>query len=88
MRKNHSVERSGWRVRIPELPAKVLKSWLTLSQTAKVLHRYKAILWQHQILFGIADKISYISTGGGAFLEFVEGKVLPAVAMLEERAKK
>ncbi|EAO3873324.1 phosphoglycerate kinase [Salmonella enterica] len=39
-------------------------------------------------LFVIADKISYISTGGGAFLEFVEGKVLPAVAMLEERAKK
>ena len=39
-------------------------------------------------LFGISDKISYISTGGGAFLEFVEGKVLPAVAMLEERAKK
>ena len=38
-------------------------------------------------LFGIADKISYISPGGGAFLEFVEGKVLPAVAMLEERAK-
>jgi phosphoglycerate kinase len=39
-------------------------------------------------LFGIADKISYISTGGGAFLEFVEGKALPAVVMLEERAKK
>lgn len=38
-------------------------------------------------LFGIADKISYISTGGGAFLEFVEGKKLPAVTMLEERAK-
>ena len=37
--------------------------------------------------FGIADKVSYISTGGGAFLEFVEGKVLPAVAMLEARAK-
>lgn len=36
-------------------------------------------------LFGIADKISYISTGGGAFLEFVEGKPLPAVVMLEER---
>lgn len=35
--------------------------------------------------YGIADKISYISTGGGAFLEFVEGKVLPAVAVLEER---
>ena len=34
-------------------------------------------------LFGIADKISYISTGGGAFLEFVEGKVLPAVEILE-----
>ncbi len=37
--------------------------------------------------YGIADKISYISTGGGAFLEFLEGKVLPAVAILEERAK-
>lgn len=37
--------------------------------------------------YGIADKVSYISTGGGAFLEYVEGKVLPAVAMLEERAK-
>ena len=38
-------------------------------------------------LFGIADKISYISTGGGAFLEFVEGKVLPAVEILKKRAK-
>ena len=38
-------------------------------------------------LFDIADKISYISTGGGAFLEFVEGKVLPAVEILEKRAK-
>lgn len=37
--------------------------------------------------YNIADKVSYISTGGGAFLEYVEGKVLPAVAMLEERAK-
>jgi phosphoglycerate kinase len=37
--------------------------------------------------YGIADKISYISTGGGAFLEFLEGKVLPAVAMLESRAE-
>ncbi|MBY6186508.1 phosphoglycerate kinase [Marinobacter hydrocarbonoclasticus] len=37
--------------------------------------------------YGIADKISYISTGGGAFLEFLEGKTLPAVAMLEQRAK-
>ena len=36
--------------------------------------------------YKIADKISYISTGGGAFLEFLEGKKLPAVAMLEERA--
>lgn len=35
--------------------------------------------------YGVADQISYISTGGGAFLEFVEGKVLPAVAMLEQR---
>lgn len=36
--------------------------------------------------FGISDKVSYISTGGGAFLEFVEGKTLPAVAVLEQRA--
>ena len=37
--------------------------------------------------YAMADRISYISTGGGAFLEFVEGKVLPAVAVLEQRAK-
>lgn len=37
--------------------------------------------------YGVADRISYISTGGGAFLEFLEGKTLPAVAILEERAK-
>ena len=36
--------------------------------------------------YGVAEKISYISTGGGAFLEFVEGKTLPAVAILEKRA--
>ena len=37
--------------------------------------------------FGIKDRVSYISTGGGAFLEFLEGKKLPAVAILEERAR-
>jgi len=37
--------------------------------------------------YNISDKVSYISTGGGAFLEFLEGKELPAVAMLEARAK-
>jgi phosphoglycerate kinase len=37
--------------------------------------------------YKIADKISYISTGGGAFLEFLEGKELPAVAILEEKNK-
>ena len=37
--------------------------------------------------YGIADSMGYISTGGGAFLEFVEGKTLPAVAMLEQRAR-
>jgi phosphoglycerate kinase len=36
--------------------------------------------------YGVGPKISYISTGGGAFLEFMEGKTLPAVAMLEMRA--
>ncbi len=38
--------------------------------------------------YGVADRVSYISTGGGAFLEFVEGKVLPAVAALEAAASK
>ena len=37
--------------------------------------------------YGVEERISYISTGGGAFLEFVEGKTLPAVAMLEARAR-
>jgi phosphoglycerate kinase len=36
--------------------------------------------------YGIHDKVSYISTGGGAFLEFLEGKTLPAIAILEQRA--
>ena len=38
--------------------------------------------------YGIADRVSYISTGGGAFLEFLEGKKLPAVEILEQRASK
>lgn len=37
--------------------------------------------------YGITDKVGYISTGGGAFLEFLEGKVLPAVEILEQRAQ-
>lgn len=37
--------------------------------------------------YGVGEQISYISTGGGAFLEFLEGKTLPAVAILEERAQ-
>jgi phosphoglycerate kinase len=37
--------------------------------------------------YDIYDKVTYISTAGGAFLEYLEGKTLPAVAMLEERAK-
>jgi phosphoglycerate kinase len=38
--------------------------------------------------YDIFDKVTYISTAGGAFLEYLEGKVLPAVAMLEEQAAK
>jgi phosphoglycerate kinase len=37
--------------------------------------------------FGLAEQVSYVSTGGGAFLEFLEGRILPAVAMLEQRAR-
>lgn len=37
--------------------------------------------------YGVSEKISYISTGGGAFLEYLEGKTLPAVAMLETRSR-
>ncbi|MGH8108688.1 MAG: phosphoglycerate kinase, partial [Arenimonas sp.] len=37
--------------------------------------------------FGVTEKISYISTGGGAFLELLEGKKLPAVSILEESAR-
>lgn len=37
--------------------------------------------------FGVADRMSYVSTGGGAFLEFLEGKTLPAVAVLEDRTR-
>ncbi|MFM9967828.1 MAG: phosphoglycerate kinase [Burkholderiales bacterium] len=37
--------------------------------------------------YGVSDRISYISTGGGAFLEFLEGKTLPAIAVLEQRAR-
>jgi len=37
--------------------------------------------------YDIYDKVSYISTAGGAFLEYLEGKTLPAVAMLEERGR-
>jgi phosphoglycerate kinase len=37
--------------------------------------------------YGVTDRISYISTGGGAFLEFLEGKTLPAIEVLEQRAR-
>ena len=37
--------------------------------------------------YGIENDISYISTGGGAFLEFLEGKELPAITILQERAR-
>jgi phosphoglycerate kinase len=38
--------------------------------------------------YGVGDRISYVSTGGGAFLEFLEGKKLPAIEILEQRAGK
>ena len=42
--------------------------------------------WPRLINTHVGESISYISTGGGAFLEFLEGKQLPAVKILEERA--
>ena len=36
--------------------------------------------------FGVTEKVSYVTTGGGAFLEVLEGKKLPAIAVLQERA--
>jgi phosphoglycerate kinase len=38
--------------------------------------------------YKLGDRISYISTGGGAFLEYLEGKALPAIEILEQRAAK
>jgi phosphoglycerate kinase len=37
-------------------------------------------------VFGVQERISYVSTGGGAFLEYVEGRALPAVEVLRQRA--
>jgi phosphoglycerate kinase len=39
------------------------------------------------VAFGVTDRIGYISTGGGAFLEFLEGRTLPAIEILEERGR-
>ncbi|KEY44462.1 phosphoglycerate kinase [Pantoea agglomerans] len=82
------VERPGGPCLSSLISVKAPRSWLTPLQTAmpSLLQAGGDTLAAID-LFGIEDKISYISTGGGAFLEFVEGKKLPAVAMLEERAK-
>jgi len=77
----------GWRVRVRPVRRR--------HQDHRHGHRQHQRLhsggWRRHIAaiqkYDIYDKVSYISTPGGAFLEYLEGKVLPAVAILEERAK-
>ena len=59
--------------------------WDNMHRAMNVL--YRPIVNQYGDKYNIKDKVSYISTGGGAFLEFLEGKILPAVDILEQRAK-
>jgi len=70
----------------------------TVTSTTKKTHGHRpkqAVRWYTVVSgdtlaaiakYGVQDRIGYISTGGGAFLEFLEGKKLPAVEILEKRA--
>ena len=62
------------------------KWWRAPSRNRKAFRSpAAAIRWPLSPKYGIGEQVGYISTGGGAFLEFLEGKTLPAVAVLEAR---
>ena len=85
--RHHRLERPGRRVRVRRLRRRhqALADAIVASKAFSIAGGGDTVAAINK--FGIADKISYISTAGGAFLEFLEGKTLPAVAMLETRAK-
>ena len=87
-RRHHHLERSGRRVRIRRSSARARapsRSAIARSKAFSLAGGGDTLAAIEK--YGVEDGISYISTGGGAFLEFVEGKTLPAVAMLEQRAR-
>ncbi len=87
--RHRGVERPGRRVRVRPVRRRHQddRRWPSPSTSAFTLAGGGDTIAAIQ-KYDIYDKVSYISTAGGAFLEFLEGKKLPAVAMLEERAKK
>jgi len=58
-------------------------NWARAAQVIRTSARAPATLWRRVIHAGVVDDLSYISAAGGAFLEWLEGKTLPGVAVLE-----
>ena len=85
--RHHRLERPGRRVRVRPLRRRHEGAWRRRSRVAGVLdRRRRRHASRPSPSTASTDKIGYISTGGGAFLEFLEGKKLPAVEILEARA--